>query len=120
MSMLPYITSEDISTTPDQAAFKLNEIVQRLYKEIQDREAGESSGGEAVAEEKAARIAADIALKNELRDDIAAASTATIGKIYPVGSYYKTSDTTFDPNLEWPGTWTSSAQGTDTEWHRTA
>lgn len=32
---------------------------------------------------------------------------ATIDAFYPVGSYYETSDTTFDPNISWGGTWTS-------------
>lgn len=27
--------------------------------------------------------------------------------IYPIGSYYETSDSTFDPNTAWGGTWTS-------------
>lgn len=30
-----------------------------------------------------------------------------IDLIYPVGSYYETSDTTFDPNVAWGGTWVS-------------
>ena len=31
--------------------------------------------------------------------------------IYPVGSYYETSDTTFDPNITWGGTWSLEAEG---------
>lgn len=31
--------------------------------------------------------------------------------IYPVGSYYETSDTTFDPNITWGGTWALEAEG---------
>lgn len=30
---------------------------------------------------------------------------------YPVGSYYETSDTTFDPNTAWGGTWVLEAAG---------
>ena len=30
---------------------------------------------------------------------------------YPVGSYYETSDTTFDPNVTWGGTWELEAAG---------
>lgn len=40
----------------------------------------------------------------------------TINLVYPVGSYYKTSDTSFDPNEKWTGTWVKSGS----EWHRTA
>lgn len=31
--------------------------------------------------------------------------------VYPVGSYYETSDTTFDPNVTWGGTWSLEAEG---------
>lgn len=31
--------------------------------------------------------------------------------IYPVGSYYETSDTTFDPNVTWGGTWALETEG---------
>lgn len=31
--------------------------------------------------------------------------------IYPVGSYYETSDTTFDPNVSWGGTWEKVESG---------
>ena len=30
---------------------------------------------------------------------------------YPVGSYYETSDTTFDPNVAWGGTWVEDTDG---------
>ena len=32
---------------------------------------------------------------------------------YPVGSYFETSDSTFDPNVEWGGTWTSESYSND-------
>lgn len=43
---------------------------------------------------------------------------------YPVGSYFETSDSTFDPNVEWGGTWVSKSysdniiveEGTDGIW----
>lgn len=31
--------------------------------------------------------------------------------IYPVGSYYETSDTLFDPNVTWGGTWSLETEG---------
>lgn len=31
--------------------------------------------------------------------------------IYPVGSYYETSNTSFNPNNEWSGTWTRMRDG---------
>lgn len=32
--------------------------------------------------------------------------------VYPVGSYYETSDTSFDPNVTWGGTWELEVDGT--------
>lgn len=32
--------------------------------------------------------------------------------MYPVGSYYETSDTSFNPNTAWGGTWTREDDGT--------
>lgn len=37
--------------------------------------------------------------------------------IYPVGSYYETSDSDFDPNLAWGGDWEEDTPG---RWHRVA
>lgn len=37
--------------------------------------------------------------------------SAIIDVIYPVGSYYETSDTTFDPNQSWGGTWSKDSTG---------
>ena len=34
-----------------------------------------------------------------------------IDMFYPVGSYYETSDTTFDPNVSWGGTWSLETEG---------
>lgn len=35
----------------------------------------------------------------------------TVLDCYPVGSYYETSDTSFDPNTAWGGTWVLEAEG---------
>lgn len=37
--------------------------------------------------------------------------TGILNLFYPVGSYYETSDTTFDPNNSWGGTWSLEAEG---------
>lgn len=34
-----------------------------------------------------------------------------IDKIYPIGSYYETSDETFDPNVSWGGCWIKDTDG---------
>jgi len=48
--------------------------------------------------------------------------SSMIGIFYPVGSYYETSDTSFDPNTAWGGTWVQEIADTDysVRWHRTA
>lgn len=34
-----------------------------------------------------------------------------VDMFYPIGSYYETSDTTFDPNVSWGGTWVLETEG---------
>lgn len=38
-------------------------------------------------------------------------ASAMVNYFYPVGSYYETSDTTFDPNTAWGGTWSLETEG---------
>jgi hypothetical protein len=45
-------------------------------------------------------------------------SLLIIDTIYPVGSYYYTSDTSFDPNIAWGGEWTSAIDNNIITWHR--
>lgn len=37
--------------------------------------------------------------------------TGVLDLFYPVGTYYETSDTTFDPNTAWGGTWVEDSAG---------
>lgn len=37
--------------------------------------------------------------------------TSILNFFYPVGSYYETSDTSFDPNVTWGGTWSLETEG---------
>lgn len=37
--------------------------------------------------------------------------TSLLDIFYPVGTYYETSDTTFDPNVSWGGTWVEDTTG---------
>ena len=43
--------------------------------------------------------------------NITAAGGSLIDFFYPVGSYYETSDTTFNPNIRWGGTWVLETEG---------
>ena len=44
---------------------------------------------------------------------IKATDTTTFNVAHPVGSYFETSDSSFNPNNEWGGTWTSSTKVDD-------
>ena len=48
------------------------------------------------------------AVYNALQDN----SNTIFDLVYPVGSYYETSDTSFNPNTTWGGTWELETDGT--------
>jgi len=43
-----------------------------------------------------------------------------VNLLYPVGTYYETSNTNFNPNKEWVGSWSSTTSSGIVKWHRTA
>lgn len=45
------------------------------------------------------------------RNDLKNVINQLLPIFYPVGSYYETSDTTFNPNTEWGGTWELEVAG---------
>lgn len=45
------------------------------------------------------------------RNDLKNVINSLLPIFYPVGSYYETSETTFDPNTEWGGTWELEVAG---------
>ena len=46
-----------------------------------------------------------------INDDDAVQKSEFLDLFYPVGSYYETSDSSFDPNTKWGGTWVLEAEG---------
>ena len=42
---------------------------------------------------------------------IGTSTQALLDIFYPIGTYYETSDTTFDPNVSWGGTWVEDTNG---------
>ncbi len=50
-----------------------------------------------------------IITKQKPNDDIS--STISIDLIYPIGTYYETSDESFNPNTTWNGTWILDSKG---------
>ena len=43
-------------------------------------------------------------------EDLDMGASGLLNMFYPVGSYYETSDSTFDPNVRWGGTWVQDTQ----------
>lgn len=109
-TILPDITSTDISSLPDQAAYKINRILRQLRQEIADRQDGDGKISDDLTDEINNRINADTSLQNQI-DTISGDISGLIDRIYPIGSYYETSDTTFDPNVAWGGTWVLDNKG---------
>lgn len=134
MNITPYITSEDLSRLPDQASFKLNTLIDNLTAEMIAREKGDNEGSEALQRERDARINADDNLNaalTEVSGDVATAYeqlnnalqaeanaranadsnlsdriNAIMGKVYPVGSVYRTTSSTNPGTTLGVGTWT--------------
>ena len=50
--------------------------------------------------------------RNELKEILKACGFKPIDLFYPIGSYYETSDNTFNPNTAWGGTWVKLAHNT--------
>ena len=50
-------------------------------------------------------------LQTKIEDLITSKQADMIDVFYPIGSYYETSDTTFDPNTAWGGTWVEDSAG---------
>lgn len=48
---------------------------------------------------------------NQLQTNLYDYIDAMINVLYPIGSYYETSDDNFDPNVSWGGTWQLDSQG---------
>ncbi len=60
----------------------------------------------------------DIPLINKITaGDMNEIKNAINNLIYPVGTYYETSDTSFDPNVTWGGTWQLDSAGRVTVSH---
>lgn len=116
MNITPYITSEDLSRLPDQASFKLNTLIDNLTAEMIDREKGDNEGSEALQRERDARINADDTLNAALTEatgDMATAYEqlsnridAIMGKVYPVGTVYRTTSSANPGTTLGVGTWT--------------
>lgn len=75
--------------------------------------AGNASAVAYAASEVAEQASQDVQALSSQIDGIA-------GTVYPVGSFFETSDQTFDPGTSWGGTWASTVESGVYRWHRTA
>lgn len=67
-----------------------------------------------------AKLALDTVGTPNLRDASVTSDKIDFTTFWPVGSYYETSDATFDPNVAWGGTWSSTTAGGIVKWHKNA
>lgn len=116
-------------TTTDLSTLKINYLTQEMYEdalennEINENElyvtpGGEGGGGaiDATSIPTANKVAKfDTEARMNSEDMSSTEVNNFVGNLgytfnlidmfYPVGSYYETSDTTFNPNITWGGTW---------------
>ena len=107
--LIPSITS-GINHTVNMAVSGINDGMFELFGEI-----------ESVGEEKQDLLVSGVNIKTISGQDLLGSGDISLTDIvYPVGSYYDTSDLDFDPNISWGGTWTSVTTAGVNRWHRTA
>jgi hypothetical protein len=122
-------------TTTDLSTLKINYLTKEMYEdalendEINENElyvtpGGEGGGGaiDATSIPTANKVAKfDTEARMNSEDMSSTEINNFVGNLgytfnlidmfYPVGSYYETSDTTFDPNITWGGTWVLETEG---------
>lgn len=90
---------------PDYNASGTYKIVKTVWDVLSDRydemELGELS----------TTLAQALGISGGLNNSSAGGGGGGVLDYYPVGSYYETSDTTFDPNVTWGGTWVLETEG---------
>lgn len=118
-------------TTTDLSTLKINYLTQQMYEdalendEINENELYITPGSgsiestdiptaDKVAEfDSTAHMNSTDMTSSEVEDfveDLDMGASGLLNMFYPVGSYYETSDSTFDPNVRWGGTWVQDTQ----------
>ena len=85
-----------ISNTEDGLNVKLNDLVVTCINSKDNKFNLDSEGNLIV---------------NSITTKTSESSLLTFDDIYPVGTYYETSDEQFDPNVSWKGTWALDTKG---------
>ena len=98
---------------------KLSGLIPAIQKNVRSAIDYEVSGIEdqiyTVNEDKQDTLVSGVNLKTVNGVSLLGSGNVSTGggvlEYYPVGSYYETSDATFDPNIAWGGTWVLEASG---------
>ena len=121
-------------TTTDLSTLKINYLTQEMYEdalennEINENELYVTPGGEGggtidstdvptvgkIAEfDSTAHMNSEDMSSTEINNFVGNLGYTfnLVNMFYPVGSYYETSDTTFNPNTAWGGTWVLETEG---------
>ena len=102
----PYVEFKDLpdTTTPIDAT-NLNNLQSLMRQDIADNQSVPAGGTTGQVLSKASNTDYDITWSNPI------SAETIINLVYPVGSYYETSDANFDPNTAWGGTWVEDSAG---------
>lgn len=90
---------------PDYNATGQFKIVKTVWNVLKDRYDSMELG------DLSATLSEALGISNGLNSGGSGGGGVSVLDFYPVGSYYETSDTTFDPNITWGGTWSLEAEG---------
>lgn len=105
----PYVEFKDLpdTTTPIDAT-NLNNLQSLMRQDIADNRSVPAGGTTGQVLSKASDTDYDIDWATVYNKQM------IVDLVHPVGSYYETSDTSFDPNTYWGGTWVEDTEGLTT------
>lgn len=98
-----------MSTTTDLTTLKFNYLTQEQYEEALEQ--GLINENEFYLTPAQATVYTAGTLIDITNNIISVDGPTLLDIVYPVGSYYETSDTLFDPNVSWGGTWVKDSAG---------
>ena len=105
----PYVEFKDLpdTTTPVDAT-NLNALQSLMRQDIQDNQSIPTGGVTGQVLGKASNTDYDVSWVTIYNKQM------IVDLVHPVGSYYETSDTSFNPNTAWGGTWVEDTEGLST------
>lgn len=105
----PYVEFKDLpdTTTPVDAT-NLNALQSLMRQDIQDNQSIPTGGVTGQVLGKASNTDYDVSWVTIYNKQM------IVDLVHPVGSYYETSDTSFNPSTAWGGTWVEDTEGLST------